>query len=202
MFTFLLRVLEGLAAQPGPERRLSDVFPDIPLTDQFGRSYRFQRDFVDPGGTLVMNTMYTNCRGSCSGTSATIESLRQELSPVFGKRVRFLSFTLEPQVDTATELFKFGKLYGAGERESTLSEWLFLRAAPDDWEQLRRSLGFFELDPRVDSDITQHASLLLVGNLQRNRWAKLPAELREPVLLDAIRRIAGDTLEEQFGIVN
>ena len=144
--------------------------------------------------------MYTTCRGSCPGTSATIESLRQELSEVFGKRITFLSFTLEPLIDTPAKLLNYAKMYGAGERKSELCDWQFLSALPKDWEQLRRSLGFFELDARADSDITQHASILLVGNLTKNRWCRLPSELRKPVLLDSIRRIAGNTIEEQYGV--
>jgi hypothetical protein len=67
-------------------------------------------------------------------------------------------------------------------------------------EALRRSLGFFELNPRLDQDITQHASLLLAGNPTNDRWCKVPADLQEGVIAEAIRRVAGTTFEQRYGI--
>lgn len=205
MMTSLFRWLECLLSdvEAAPQdRSFSQAIPDVAVTDQFGRQWQFRRDFLDVCESLIINTMYTTCRDSCPGTSAQIEELRQELSPTFEKRITFLSITLEPHVDGPDKLFKYAKIYGAGEAESDLCPWLFLHVAPQELDVLRRSLGFFELDPVADSDITQHASLLLVGHVTKNRWAKFPSELRTPVLLDSIRRLCGNSFEEQYGLAD
>lgn len=202
MFRSWISALCDIAAEPDdPSRRLiSDAIPNVPLTNQFNDALRFRKDFVASQGVLIINTMYTTCRGSCPGTSAAIESLRQSLSPVFGKRLKFLSITLEPHIDTPQKLLSYSRIYGAGERKPELCEWHFANIAKDNLETLRRSLGFFELDPQLDQDITQHASLLLIGNVKSDRWCKLPAELSEAAIIDTIRRFAGNTPEERFGI--
>lgn len=180
--------------------RIADVFPDVELTDQFGDRLRFRRDFVDSGRALIVNSMYTTCRGSCPGTSATIEGLRKTLWPIFGDQLVFLSFTLEPTVDTRDVLKSYAKIYGADQPQSKMCDWHFVRTSLQNVEALRRPLGFFDLDPRVDRDVTQHASLLLVGNPEKDRWCTLPAELRESTLVEAIRRIAGKTFQQRYGI--
>src|SRR5690606_26210422 len=115
---------------------------------------RFRKDFVEDGRALIINTMYTTCRGSCPVTSAAIQSLRKTLTPVFGNRLTFLSITLEPQIDTVKVLRNYADLFGAGTPQKKLCDWHFLRTNARDLEPLRRSLGFFDLDPRVDQDIT------------------------------------------------
>lgn len=201
MFPLILKCLGSWLNQATetPVRRISDAIPDVPVTNQFAKTFRFRRDFVENDSVLIINTMYTTCRGSCPGTSATIASLRAALSRDFGARLKFLSLTLEPLVDTPAKLLAYSKVYGAHQK-SELCAWHFLTTPPEELDRLRRCLGFSELDPRLDRDITQHASLLLVINLKANRWCKLPAELREPVLIDSIRRVAGNTLAERFGI--
>ena len=202
MLAPLLRYLESLAADGSlpPRRRVSDAFPDVTVTNQHGEPRRFRRDFVDTAGALIVNTMYTTCRGSCPGTSSTIATLRRALSPDFGKRLTFLSITLEPQVDTPQVLRSYAKAYGAARPDPGLSDWQFLTMPPADLLSLRRSLGFFELDPSRDRDVTQHAALLLVGNIATDRWCKAPSTLRTPVLLDTIRRVAGFTFEQRYGL--
>jgi protein SCO1/2 len=91
-------------------------------------------------------------------------------------------------------------MYGAHERKKNVCDWQFLTGTKADTDRLRRSLGFYDLDPAVDSDITQHDSLLLFGNSTTDRWAVLPAALRLPLLIEAVRRVAGFTFEQRYGI--
>lgn len=189
----------GLAKSP-PRRRISDSFPDVALTNQFGTALQFRRDFIDDGRALVVNSMYTRCRGTCPGTSAQINRLRDRMSPIFGSRLTFISFTLEPELDRPADLLAYGSLYGADKFEADRCDWHFVTGEKTEIEALRRALGFFDLNPRVDQDVTQHASLLLVGNATTDRWMAMPAELRSVVLVESIRRVAGFTMQQKFGI--
>jgi protein SCO1 len=183
-----------------PRLKVSDRYSDVPLRTQFDREVRFRQAYLSDGRALVVNTMFTTCRGSCPGTSATIKELRAALSPVFGKRLTFLSLTLEPAVDTVAKLRDYARAYGADREQAELCDWHFLTGTGKDIDALRRSLGFFDLDPRVDSDVSQHASLLLCGNSTRDRWASMPAGLRKIELVRTIRRVAGFTFEQKYGI--
>jgi protein SCO1/2 len=190
----------GETSQPPPRLKVSDRFPNVTLRDQFDREVQFRRDFIDDGRALIVNSMYTTCRGTCPGTSSTLESLRKKLSPVFGNRLTLVSFTLEPVVDTPVVLRRYARDFGAGRERPELCDWRFVTGAPAAIEQLRRGLGFYDLNPRVDADITQHASLLMFGNSTSDRWAALPAQLREGALIETIRRVAGFTFEQKYGI--
>ncbi len=193
--------LRGVAPTPPAGPRICDRYADVPVIDQFGDRFRFRRRFVD-GRALVVNTIYTVCRGTCPTTVATMNSLRDRLTPIFGGRMTFVSVSLDPRNDTPAVLLNYARIYGAHRRDRNGIEWHFLTGRGPDIDALRRSLNFFDLDPRVDSDISQHGTLLLFGNTRNDRWAALPAELREPLLVEAICRVAGFTFEQKYGIAD
>lgn len=203
MWSNWLRELAAKGSPPPaipPRLKVADRYADAALRTQFGAPVRFRRAYIDDGRAIVVNTMFTTCRGSCPGTSATLESLRTTLSPVFGKRLTILSLTLEPAVDTVARLRTYAGLYGADRERADLCDWHFLTGDAVGVDALRRSLGFYDLDPRIDRDVTQHASLLLCGNSTSDRWAALPAELPKTELIRTIRRVAGFTFEQKYGI--
>lgn len=189
----------GQVSEP-PRLKICNRYANSRLENQLGESIRFRERFIDDGRALVMNTMYTTCRGTCPGTSTTIESLREQLSPVFGSRLTFVSLSIDPIVDNRQKLTSYAKLYGADRPREGLCEWHFLTGTLAQVTELRRSLGFYDLNPRVDADVTQHASTLMFGNSTNDRWASMPAELPESQLVAAIRRVAGFTFEQKYGI--
>ena len=201
MIAALMRWLASMEAprEWPPRLRVSDRYADVRLTNQFGRAIRFRSDLVR-GRALVINSMFTTCRGSCPVTSRKVQELRAALSPILGRRLSFASFTVEPEVDTPERLREYAAAHGAAEPADGLCDWHFLTGAPGDIGRLRRSLGLYDLDPVVDADPTQHASLLMFGNGETDRWAALPAAQRTALLVEAIRRVAGFTFEQRYGI--
>jgi protein SCO1/2 len=189
----------GAMADCPPASRISDGFANVPLTNQYGRRLRFRDDLVGRRA-LIINTMFTVCRGTCPGTSSRLASLRTILSPVFGDDLMILSISLDPEQDSPQVLRRYASVYGADRPREGLCEWQFLTGAPAEVDRLRRSLGFYDLDPRVDGDLTRHAAFLYFGNPGKDRWAALPSDLREPLLVEAIRRVAGFTFEQKYGI--
>ena len=167
MIRELLNCLE-LLVHPGepaeiPTLRIADRFPNVELINQLNQSFAFREKFIRSGTSLVINSMYTTCRGSCPGTSATIKKLRRELYPVFKERLIFVSFTLEPEVDRPEKLAKYAQAYGAGVDQAGLCDWHFVTGSMTDIDRLRYALGFYNLNPRVDGDITQHGSIAAGG---------------------------------------
>jgi protein SCO1/2 len=149
---------------------------------------------------VLINTMYTTCRGSCPTTGTVLMKLRRDLTKLFGSRIALVSMTLEPQVDTVAVMRRYSEDYGAGIPRDDLCPWHFVTGQPQAMDRLRRSLDFFDLDPRVDQDLSQHDATLLFGNDRSDRWANLPAAVRYGQLLATIRRIVGESFEERYGI--
>lgn len=182
-----------------PRLRISDRFADVVLVNQFRQRVPF-RDEILNGRAVILNTMFTVCRGTCPGTSARLMELRDLLQPVFGRSLVMASISIEPGTDTPAALLDHAGGFGADRPRQDRCDWHFLTGAAADIERLRRSLGFFDLDPAVDADPTRHAALLLFGNPPADRWAALPAALRPALLTEAIRRVCGITFEQRYGI--
>jgi protein SCO1/2 len=186
------------AAQPVAKR--SDLFADVRVENQFGDAFRFRTDLIQ-NRRVVLSSMYTVCRGSCPTTNETLQRLRGPLTKLFGKRVTLLSFTLDPVTDTVAALREYSDLYGASDRaQGDQCDWYFLTGTAESIETLRKSLGFFDLDQRIDSDLTRHASLYLIGNDEANRWGTSPSNLRDGLVFETFRRLLGNTSRERFGI--
>ncbi len=205
MVSQLFRMLDTLFMPPAagddvPRLRISDRYPNTRLQNQYGSSLAFRDDFIDTGKALVINPMYTTCRGSCPRTSSTITTLRNELYPLFQDRLVFLSFTVEPEVDTVAKLAEYGRIHKAGVGQKNLCDWHLVTSSINEIDALRRALGFYHLNPKVDRDVTQHSSSLLVGYPEKDRWTSHAAELPMRVLVDAIRRTVGRTFRERYGI--
>jgi len=117
LWNLLTKLGEG--PEPAPEPRATrrcDRFANVPLVDQFGTRLRFRDAFVD-GRALIINTMFTICRGTCPGTSERLESLRERLTPVFGNRLTFVSLSIDPENDDPRALRRYAAISGAFEQK-------------------------------------------------------------------------------------
>lgn len=183
-----------------PRAKRADLFANVVVTNQFGQQFRFLDELVR-GRSAVINTTFTICRGTCSGTNALLKRLRAPLSQLFGKRASILTMTIDPVNDTREVLAEYAAQFKAMTPSAPdQCDWHFLTATPDDIEALRRSLGFYDLDRRVDADITRHAAMLLFGNDRTDRWSTSPTQLRDGLIFEPIRRTLGETTQERYGI--
>lgn len=100
-----------------------------------------------------------------------------------GRDVFFYSITLDPDNDTPAELKKFAQAQGVK------PGWLFLTGKAKDIEALRRKLGLYDPDPRVDAVRAQHTGLIRVGNEALNKWAANPILSPPELIVQSIERM-------------
>ena len=125
--------------------RSSARFPNIQLVDHSGRKVRFHDDVVR-NRCVCINFFYTQCDGSCPGTTSIIKKLRRDLAAQFeDDSLVFISISLDPQNDQPDALERYRKAYRITD-ENNLPDWYFATGDKEELEQLRRSLGLFELD--------------------------------------------------------
>src|SRR6186713_2133455 len=75
--------------------------PDFMLTNQDGRRV----SLADSKGTVrAVTFIYATCKDTCPMLTAKMALMQQKLGADFGKRVRFVSITVEPQIDTPVVL--------------------------------------------------------------------------------------------------
>ena len=173
----LLGTGAGRAAS-GPQ---GNTFPNPVLQNHEGRKLKFYDDVVR-GKIVVINMMYTVCTGICPGNTANLMRVQEMLGSRVGRDIFMVSLTLRPEFDTPKALQAYRAQYGIK------PGWTFLTGKPADVESIRRSLGFFDSDPAIDSDLSQHTGMLRIGNAVRDRWVMTPA-------LASPRQIARTILE-------
>jgi protein SCO1 len=165
----LLPATTGLAAKPAAGRV---TLPNIVLTTHQGRRVRFYDDLVRGNRIVAINFMYAQCADICPGATANLAQVQAALGQRVGREVFMYSITLEPQNDSLEMLAHYAKIFGAG------PGWEFLTGTPADIKRLRQALRFFDRDPVVDRDRTQHTGMLRIGNDALDRWTACPTLLK------------------------
>src|SRR5438874_11778211 len=101
--------------------------PNVPVTSQAGKTYRFYDDLVK-GKMVVINFFYANCTGICPRMTSNLVKVQKELVNRVGDRVGrdiFLySISLKPEEDTPRQLAQYAGMHGI----QPGSGWLLLRA--------------------------------------------------------------------------
>ena len=109
--------------------------PAFALVDQNGRQFTITdlRDRV-----AVVTFIYATCTDTCPLLTAKMASLQGPLAADFGSRVRFVSITVDPEVDTPAVLRGYAKAHGAN-----LTGWSFLTGPPSAIDDVVRAYGAY-----------------------------------------------------------
>ncbi len=147
-------------------------FPNVLLQTHDGRKVRFYDDLVR-GKVVAINMMYVHCEGICPTMTANLRKLQGLLGDRLGRDVFLYSISLQPELDSPDVLRDYAERHGAR------PGWLFLTGSPADIRRLRIGLGFYDPQPEVDSDLSNHTGMLRIGNDRTHRWTMAPG-LCEP----------------------
>jgi protein SCO1 len=144
-------------------------FTNFILTTQDAKRVRFYDDLLHDK-LVAINFIYTGCTDICPAMTQNLVDVQKLLGEKVGRDIFMYSITLQPERDTPEMLKTYADLFGVG------PGWLFLRAQNDaETTVLRRKLGFYDPDPKLDADLETHIGLLRFGNDRINRWAACPA---------------------------
>ncbi|MBL9130761.1 MAG: SCO family protein [Verrucomicrobiaceae bacterium] len=182
-------------------KHFADKIPDVTLTNDHGQPVRFVTDLVKDHA-VVISFFYTNCRGTCPGTNTLLAEMRKQLAKDFGKSVRLISISVEPEVDDVPAIHEYAGCYREPSAHPDMPDWHFLTGKPEDIKQLRRALGYYEVDPKIDADPTQHAAMLILGNQATGRWAMMPVGIGAERMAGKVRLIAGWTTAQRYADIH
>lgn len=144
-------------------------FPNAIFKTHEGKKVRFYDDLIR-GKLVVINMMYSTCdEGLCPSMTANLLMVQQALGSRVGKDIFMYSISLRPEHDTPVVLQAYVKQYGVK------PGWTFLTGNLQDTEIIRRKLGFYDSDPALDADKSQHTGMLRIGNDPHDRWCMVPA---------------------------
>ncbi|MBS7664275.1 SCO family protein [Pseudomonas lalucatii] len=160
------------------DRRLANVL----LQTHTGKTVRFYDDLVRDK-VVAINMMYVACSGICPTATANLRQVHRLLGERVGRRVFFYSLSLQPELDSPEVLAEYVRQQRIG------PGWLFLTGAPEEVEQLRYSLGFYDPDPLLDADKNNHTGMLRIGNDRYRRWTMAPALASPRQILGTIEHV-------------
>ncbi|HEY2914902.1 MAG TPA: SCO family protein [Candidatus Angelobacter sp.] len=164
---FLLAVMVLLVAimvrQAGASTHWgANYFPNVPLTDQNGRTVHLYDDLLK-GKTVVVNLIYTQCQDSCPLETARLLQVQKMLGDHVGKDVFFYSVSIDPEHDTPAVLKAYAEKFHAG------PGWLFLTGKKTDIDLVAHKLGLY-YDPGLNRD--GHTVELMIGNEPTGQWTR------------------------------
>lgn len=154
-------------------------FPNVKLQDQDGKNVRFYDDLIKDK-IVTINFFYAKCEGICPTVTANLAKAQKILGDRVGREIFMTSISLKPEHDTPAVLKEYAEMFRAR------PGWSFLTGKPDDVEHLRRSLGFTNLDPRLDKDTSQHIGNVRMGNEPLMLWAACPGMARPEFIAKSI----------------
>jgi len=120
------------------------------------------------------------------------------LAKSLGRDVRIITISLDTTHDSPEVLKAYSETYinYADESDPDMPEWVFACGDEQEVNTLRKQVGVYDLDPVIDSDLTQHAGILSFGNDRTNRWAAVPSTLKPADIVEVIERIAGSKFRD------
>ena len=171
-FAGRLLTTSAAAADAGPsprDRIRRRYFPNVSLQTQDGKWVRFYDDLIKDK-IVTINFFYAKCDGICPTVTANLAKVQRLLGKHVGQDIFMYSISLKPEHDTPAVLREYAEMFQAK------PGWAFLTGKPEDIELLRRSLGFTNLDPRLDQDKSQHIGNVRYGNEPLMEWGACPGQ--------------------------
>jgi protein SCO1 len=157
-------------------------FPDVRLMTHEGQSVRFYSDLLRNRIVLV-NMSYALCNNVCPPMTQNLLRVQKALGARVGRDIHMLTLSVLPEQDTPAELAAYVRQNRIG------PGWTFLTGRPEDIKRARFSLGFYDRDPQVDADRTQHTGMLRIGNESLDRWCGTPALLEPELIVEAVMSV-------------
>ena len=153
------------------------TFPDVTLINQDGQPVNVIRDLAQ-GKLLVMNFIFTTCKGVCPPMGVNFGQLQRRLGDRVGREVTLVSVSVDPVTDTPERLKTWGKQFGAS------AGWTLLTGQKQDVDHFLKALGVFAANK------TEHSPFILIGRPSEGQWQRIhgltPAEKLSQVIVDLL----------------
>jgi cytochrome oxidase Cu insertion factor (SCO1/SenC/PrrC family) len=133
---------------------------DVGLLNQDGKRIRFRSDLVD-GKVVVVNFIFTTCKGICPLMGANFAQLQKRLGDRVGKGVELISISVDPRTDTPERLREWRDKFGGR------SGWTLLTGEKQEVDQLLKHMGVFAADK------TNHSPFILLGDATAGKWTRV-----------------------------
>ena len=169
----------GKTEDPSREKTRKKYFPNFELTTHEGKRVKFYDDLIKDK-IVVINFMYAKCEGICMPITRNLKRVQALLGNRVGRDIFMYSITLKPEEDTPARLKHYVHMH------HLKPGWTFLTGKPDEIEILRRKMGLYTSNSKLDKDLTNHIGMVRYGNEARQWWAMFPGKANAPWIVESI----------------
>ena len=167
---------EPAAAPDSPAHK---YFTDVELITQNGQKVKFYSDLLQ-GKVVIINSFFATCQGSCLPLNQNLAKVQEALGDRLGKDVYILSISVDPAVDTPTNLNAYAKKLHAR------PGWYFLTGAKDNVDFALKKIGQF-VDDKQD-----HLNIFIIGNERTGLWKKAFGLAKSEELVKVVESVLND----------
>ena len=127
--------------------------PEFTLTTQDGKRLALKEL---RGKVLAITFIFASCVDTCPLLTAKMAGIQNRLGSDFGKKVHFVSITVDPERDTPDVLKRYGEAHKANS-----AGWAFLTGTSAEIREVAKRYGiYYKKTPRGDVDHTFLTSLV------------------------------------------
>ena len=170
----MLLLLSASAASAGDH-----YLANIKLTDQNGRRVDLYDDLIHQR-TVIINSFFASCTGSCPVMSRTFLHLQNKLGERVGKDVILVSITVDPETDTPAKLKEYAERMGAK------PGWYFLTGTRAEVDAALGKLGQYAQARE------QHKNIIIAGNDRTGLWKKVMGVAKADEVYDVVATVVDD----------
>lgn len=170
---------QGAAADE--EERARSYFTNLELVNQDGETVRFFDD-VMKDKVVVINFVFTNCKGACPLMTHKLTLVRDKLEAYVGEPLQFVSLSLDPTRDTPAAMKEFAETHNADH-----DGWVFLTGNADNLDTIIKKLG------QYTDDMEAHSTMMLAGNVNNAHWIKILPQEQPPAIAEKLRALMEDS---------
>lgn len=165
------------------DAKARDYFTDTQLKTHAGRDVRFYSDTLR-GKVVLINFMFTGCGDACPLITAKLVQAKNDLGDAFGREVRFISISIDPEHDRPEDLAKFARKFDAQH-----PDWLFLTGAHANIETVTKRLGSYT------DQVENHSTGIIIGSPQQGRWKKVRPDAPAKAIAEELRHLVAGEIE-------
>ena len=157
--------VEVLCHDTKDDQRLSKIgpAPEFTLTNQDGKRLALKEL---RGKVLAITFIFASCVDTCPLLTAKMAGIQNRLGSDFGKKVHFVSITVDPERDTPDVLKRYGEAHKAN-----AAGWAFLTGTPAEIREVAKRYGiYYKKTPRGDVDHTFLTSLVDQSGILRVQY--------------------------------
>jgi len=137
--------------------------PEFTLTKQDGKRLALKELH---GKVLAITFIFASCADTCPLLTAKMVGIQNRLGTDFGKKVHFVSITVDAERDTPEVLKRYGEAYKANP-----AGWAFLTGTPAEIREVAKRYGiYYKKTPRGDVDHTFLTSLVDQNGILRVQY--------------------------------